>query len=73
MDLATAQTNLDNWLAADAALSAGQSYTIGNRQLSRSDAGQVRNQITYWQRIVKTFTASNAGSQNPGVVVAAWK
>ena len=72
MDLATAQTHLDAWLAADTAISTGKSYTIGNRALTRADALEVRNQITYWQRIVKTYTAYNAGKSNPGVAVASW-
>ena len=52
MDLQEAQKHLEAWLAADLALSTGQSYSIGGRSLSRADGPYIREQITYWQRIV---------------------
>lgn len=72
MDQSTAQTHLDNWIAADIATAGGKSYTIGNRQFTRNDAEEIRNQITYWQRIVKTAQASLAGKTSPGVRIATW-
>lgn len=33
-----AQAHLDEWLAADLAVSKGQAYSIGGRSLSRADA-----------------------------------
>lgn len=72
MDQATAQTNLDAWIAADAAIAVGKAYTIGNRQLTRADAQEVRSQLTYWQRIVNQFASRAAGAKNPGVRVAKW-
>lgn len=62
MDLATAQTHLAAWLAADTALTSGQSYAIGELSLTRADARHVRDQITYWQRIVDRLTAEAAGA-----------
>lgn len=73
MDAATAQTHLDAWLAADLAIATGKSYTIGNRQLTRADVQEVRDQIGYWQRALNTVNAgSNSDVQNAGVRVAKW-
>jgi len=72
MDQATAQAHLDAWEAADLAIASGKEYSIGNRSLTRVDAEEVRNQLTYWRREVKTAAASAAGQKNPGIVVASW-
>ena len=78
MDVTTAQAHLDAWMAADLAVSKGQSYSVGNRSLSRSDAETIRRQIDYWQRIVNTLTTRNAATSgelaytNPGVARASW-
>lgn len=79
MDLSTAQTHLDAWLAASLAVSKGQTYSIGDRSLTRTDAGTIQQQIDYWQRKVNTLTsqaAADSGSfaaNNPGVARASWK
>ena len=67
-----AQEHLDAWLAADLATSKGQSYSIGNRSLSRVDTTEIRNNITYWQRVVSSLTATDAGSTQPTVRLASW-
>ncbi|MCH7882119.1 MAG: hypothetical protein IIB69_11220 [Proteobacteria bacterium] len=72
MTLTEAQTHLDAWLDADTATSKGQGYTIGNRALTRADARAITDKITYWNRVVKTLTAKNAGMKNPGVRIATW-
>lgn len=72
MDLATAQAQLDLWLAADAAISVGQSYQIGNRTLARTDAAHVLSRITYWNRVIKSLNATAAGAGNPGVMISSW-
>jgi hypothetical protein len=61
MDLATAQTHLNAWLAADIAVASGQSYQIGEVALSRVDSRQIRTQISYWQGIVAGYTSAAAG------------
>lgn len=72
--LTTAQTNLDAWVTADAALAEAQSYSIttggGSRTLTRSNAKEVRDQINYWQRIVNELTAKAAGSKTSFAAVA---
>ena len=72
MDQTTAQTHLDAWEACDQAIAVGKSYTIGNRQLTRADAEEVRNMVTYWQRVVNQFASNAVGVKNPGVRVAKW-
>lgn len=52
MDLKTAKTHLQAWLDAELAISTGQSYKIGSRELKRANLSEVRKQITYWQREV---------------------
>lgn len=71
-DLATATEHRDAWLAADTAIAVGKSYTIGNRQLTRSDSEEVKKMLTYWQSRVKSLTAAANGMKNPGVAVARW-
>ncbi|MCK9994353.1 MAG: hypothetical protein Dbin4_02873 [Alphaproteobacteria bacterium] len=54
--LAQAETQLALWIAADAALATAQSYRIGERQLTRADAEQVRANITYWENRVMALS-----------------
>ena len=61
MDKATAQAHLDAWLAADRAVTSGQAYAIDSIQVTRVDAGRIRQQITYWQSVVDGYTASDGG------------
>lgn len=56
LTLAQAQTQLDLWIAADTAVSKGQSYNIGNRSLSRVDAEEITNKITWWQNQIRRLT-----------------
>ena len=52
LDLQTAKTHLQAWLDAELAISTGQSYRIGTRQLNRANLSEVKDRITYWQREV---------------------
>ena len=40
--------HLDMWLAAEEALAQGQSYTIGNRTITRVNASEVSKNIELW-------------------------
>ncbi len=71
MTLAEAQTQLAAWEAASLALATGRSYSIGDRQLTRNDAGEVREMMTFFQRKVDALTASGAGS-NKRASIATW-
>lgn len=70
MDLAAAQAQLDAWTAASLALAKGQSYAIGDRQLTRSNAGEVLQMVNYWQRQVDQLS-SPATARKPAMV-ATW-
>lgn len=40
--------HLNAWLAADLAVSKGQSYTIGNRVLTRVNSSEINKNIKLW-------------------------
>ena len=54
--LAQAQTQLALWLEADAAVATGQAYTIGGRSLTRANAREIRENLTYWDKKVQRLT-----------------
>jgi hypothetical protein len=45
----TAQRNLDAWIAASEAVAKNQKYKIADREYTRADAAEIRNQIDYWE------------------------
>lgn len=47
--LERAKTHLEAWLDAELAVSTGQSYRIGSRQLQRANLPEIRKQIQYWR------------------------
>jgi len=49
LTLAISEAQLDLWVAASTAVAANQSYTIGDRALTRADAKEVREMIVFWQ------------------------
>lgn len=59
--LTQAQTQLDAWLAADAAVAIGQSYEIAGRRLVRANAAEITAKIDYWATKVTALTDSAAG------------
>lgn len=72
MDVTTAQQHLDQWLAADLAVSTGQSYTKGDRSLTRANAEEITNQINYWQGVVNQLSRAAGGIRNPTILYAKW-
>ncbi len=60
--LAVAETNLAAWLAASAAVAKGQSYRIAvngsERNLTRADAAEIRQQIEFWDARAKSLDPS---------------
>ncbi len=54
--LEQAQTQLDIWLAADAAVAESQSYTINGKTLTRADAAVISEKIDRWDKQVKRLT-----------------
>jgi hypothetical protein len=55
--LATAQAQLDAYLAAETAILSGQEYAIGTRRLKRADLSMVQAGITLWNQRVQDLTA----------------
>ena len=52
--LAQAQDKLDLWMAADDAVASGQSYSINNRTLTRTDGAYIKNNIEFWEaKVIK--------------------
>lgn len=47
--LEKAKKHLEAWLKAEIAVSTGQSYRIGSRQLERANLNEIRQQIRFWQ------------------------
>ena len=56
MDEQTAKEMLETWIEAERAVSLGQSYTIGSRQLTRADAKTITEKINYWSAVVRGFS-----------------
>lgn len=59
--LSQAQTQLDAWIAADAAVATGQSYEIAGRKLTRANAGEITAKIDYWNAKVVQLSNSTLG------------
>lgn len=55
--LAEAENNLSVWLAASEAVAANQSYTIGDRTLTRANAASIERMITFWDQRVKQLSS----------------
>ena len=55
---AQAETNLTAWVAASEAVAVNQSYTIGDRTLTRANAAWIEKMILFWdgqvQRLSRT-------------------
>lgn len=69
LTLATAEQQLTLWVAASTAVASNQSYRIGDRELVRADAKEIRDSIDYWQRKVKELTAQGSGRSRTRYVV----
>ena len=65
INLETAQKHLDAWLEAEMAVTNAQSYTIGNRTMTKANLTEIRNAITYWENKVNTLAnAAKNGGRN---------
>ena len=54
--LVQAEAQLAAWIAASTAVATGQSYSIGGRSLTRANAAEIRESITFWDEKVQTLT-----------------
>jgi len=67
--LAQAEAQLTAYLAAETAVLKGQSYTIGQRSLTRADLADIRAGIDAWDARVKQLTNSAQGRSRARIVV----
>ena len=67
--LAIAEAQLVIWLAASEAVATGQSYSIKDRSLTRANAAEIREQIKFWDGLVKSISASASGRGRTRYVV----
>lgn len=71
INLANAQTILDNLIEAQAAgVNEFTSVTIGGRTVSYRSAEDVERQINYWSRVVAQLQRKAAGRSRHGYSVA---
>lgn len=61
MTLAQAQAQLNMWIAADAAVAKGQSYSIGDMSLNRANAKEITEKIKFWRAEVNRLSATTSG------------
>lgn len=57
IDGAAAQARLDLYLAAEAKVLAGQSYSIGGRSLTRANLKEIREGIDYWESKIQQLSS----------------
>ncbi|OWA36763.1 hypothetical protein B9G55_01395 [Saccharibacillus sp. O16] len=56
----------DAWLAAEKAVTTGQSYSIAGRSLTRASMGDIRTQLAYWNRMLDEAQRALLGKRSPG-------
>lgn len=61
--LAIVTAHLTEWLAADSAVTLGQSYTIGDRTLTRAHGALITEKILFWSNLEASLTRQ-ANSEN---------
>lgn len=67
-DKETRQRHLDAWLEADLAVSKGQSYTIGNRVLTRAHSSEIRKNIQLWQDRLQQAKRKSSGPRTIQII-----
>ena len=67
--LAQAQEQLDAWIAASSAVAKKQSYRIADRQLTFTDAAEIRQQIDYWNSKVVALSQRASGRGRSRTIV----
>lgn len=67
---ATAQAQLDRWVAASTKVAKGKSYQIGDRALTRADADEIREMIEYWEGKLAEANSSRRGPVLRGITPA---
>lgn len=70
ISLAQATAKVTLWMAVDDALAKNQSYTIGDRILTRVNADEVTKKLNYWLTIEAQLTRSANGQNRLGYSLA---
>jgi len=65
--LEQAQEHLAKWLDADLKVAKGQSVSIGSKSLTRVNAGEIKTQIIYWERICLRLQNNRRGPKVRGI------
>jgi hypothetical protein len=64
--LIQAEAQLTAWLAASTAVASGQAYSMSSggssRTLTRADAKEIRENIKFWNDMVKSISKSSSGT-----------
>lgn len=68
--LAQAQAKLAEYMAAETAVMAGQSYTINGRELRRADLKTIQDGVTQWDARCNELGARQAGGSRRRIVRA---
>ena len=70
--LAQAEAKLQEYLDAESKILLGQSYTIGNRQMTRADLSKVTLERENWQRKVAELTNAASGKSRSRTICPGW-
>lgn len=70
--LAQAEARLAAYLAAEEAVLANQSYTIGDRTFTRADLAKIQDGIITWDSRVKSLSVSVSGRGRTRTVRPGW-
>ncbi|SFI31285.1 DUF6148 family protein [Nitrosomonas sp. Nm34] len=70
--LEQAEAELDRWMEANKKVASGQSYEIDGRRLDRVNAKEIREQITYWNGMVKDLSVKARGRSRSANVSPGW-
>lgn len=65
-----AQAKLDEYLAAETKVLAGQAYTIGGRSMTRADLAEIRAGRDDWDAKVKSLSRIASGRSRARTIVA---
>lgn len=74
IDREYAEAQLASFLDAIEKISTrGVSYTIGGYTYTSANLGELRDQVSYWQRAVRQIAAAEDGARSPDVAIARFR
>lgn len=72
IDLTEAEAQLSQALADYEAARQAIQYAIGDKNLARASVRQLRDEVVFWQRVVRELTAEAGGAESPQFVTPSW-